>query len=99
MKVLPTGKKPMTERQVRPLAELPPGERAAAWNAAVEASLTGAPTTKEVESAVSERTGEPPEPAEASKTTLRWLTHYWRLATDEERRLFDNFRAGIGSGR
>lgn len=99
VKLLPTGNKPMTERQLRPLAKLPPGARAEAWNAAVEASPTGTPTTKEVEAAVCERTGEPPEPAEASKTTLQWLTHYWMRASDEDRLLFENFRAGMGSGR
>ena len=94
VKLLPTGNKPVTERQVRPLGKLPPGERAAAWNAAVEASPSGTPSAKTVEAAVSNRTGKPPEPDESSKTPLQWLTYWWMKATDEQRKLFDNFRAG-----
>ena len=96
VKLLPTGNRPATERQARPLATLPPGQRAAAWSAAVKASPSGTPTAKAVEAAVEKRTG---KPTEADKTPLQWLTHYWMQATDEERRLFDNFRAGIGGAR
>ena len=97
VKLLPTGNKPTTERQARPLTNLPAGDRAAAWGDAVKASLTGTPTAKAVEAAVNKRTGKPPEPSEADKTPLQWLTHYWWLASDEDRNLFDNFRAGMRS--
>ena len=96
VKLLPKGNKPTTERQARPLTKLPPEERAAAWSAAVKASPTRTPTAKEVEAAVEKRTG---EPLETTKTPLQWLTHWWVLANDEERRLFDNFRAGMGGPR
>lgn len=99
VKVLPTDNKPTTERQARPLTKLAPEKRAEAWNAAVAASPTGTPTAKEVEAAVANRGGGQPERTEATKTPLQWLTHYWTRASDEERRLFDNFRAGMGSAR
>lgn len=55
-----------------------------------------APTAKAVAAIVAQRTG---TPAEHDKTPLQWLTHYWQLASAEERRLFDNFRAGMGAGQ
>ena len=81
-----------TERQARPLTKLPPEKRAEAWQEAVEASQTGTPTAKAVAAIVAQRTG---TPAEAAKTPLQWLTHWWMMASGEERRLFDNFRAGM----
>ena len=87
---------PKTESQARPLIKLLPGKRAEAWQKAVEASPTGAPTAKTVAAVVAQRTG---TPAGADKTPLQWLTHYWQLASADERRLFDNFRAGMGSAR
>lgn len=41
VKLLPTGNKPTTERQVRELSTLPPAQRAEAWQEAVEASAIG----------------------------------------------------------
>ena len=87
---------PKTERQARPLTQLPPGKRAEAWRAVAEASPIGAPTAKTVVAVVAKRTG---TPSEADKTPLQWLTHWWVLASEEDRRLFDNFRAGMGSAR
>ena len=89
VKLLPTGNKPTTERQARPLTKLPAEKRGEAWQRAVEASPTGAPTAKAVAAVVAQRTG---TPAGADKTPLQWLTHYWQLASDADHRLFDNFR-------
>lgn len=94
VKLLPTGNRPTTERQARPLGALPPEQRAEAWQEAVEASPGGAPTAKAVAGVVAQRTG---MPAETDKTPLQWLTHWWMLASGEDRRLFDNFRAGMRS--
>lgn len=96
VKALPTGNKPATERQARGLTKLPAELRAEVWSAAVEASLTSAPTATAVAAVVAKRTG---TPAGAGKTPLQWLTHWWMLASDEERRSFDNFRAGMGGVR
>ena len=87
---------PKTERQSRPLAKLPPEQRAEAWREAVEASPTGSPTAKAVAAVVAQRTG---TPAQEDKTPLQWLTYWWVLTSDEDRRLFDNFRQGLGAGR
>jgi hypothetical protein len=43
---------PKSESQARPLNRLQPGQRAAAWQEAVESSPTGTPTAREVEVAV-----------------------------------------------
>ena len=94
VKLLPTGNKPTTERQARPLTKLPPEKRGEAWQEAVKTSSTGAPTAKAVAAIVALRTG---TPAEAAKTPLQWLTHWWMLASGEERWLFHNFRAGMGN--
>jgi hypothetical protein len=95
-KALPTGNKPTTERQTRPLTRLQPGQRAEAWKEAVGTSPTGTPTSNQVDAVVKKRTGEQPED---TKTPLQWLTHYWMLATEEDRRLFDNFIAGMRCGQ
>ena len=87
---------PKTERQARPLTKLPPGQRAEAWQEAVKASPNGTPTAKAVATIVAKRTE---TPTEENKTPLQWLTHWWALASEEDRRLFDNFRAGMGSAR
>lgn len=92
VKLLRTGNKPTTERQARPLTKLPAEKRAEAWQRAVEASPTGTPTARAVAAVVAQRTG---TPADADKTPLRWLVHWWQLASDEDHRLFDNFRAGM----
>jgi hypothetical protein len=83
---------PKTERQARPLTKLPPEKRAEAWQEAVEASPGGKPTAKAVAAVVAQRTGTPAK-AEDDKPPLQWVTHYWQLCSDEEHRLFDNFRA------
>ena len=36
---------------------------------------------------------------DATKTPLQWLTHWWMLASEEQRRMFDNFRAGLRGGQ
>ena len=91
-KMLPMGHKPTIERQVRPLAALPADQRAVAWQEAVRSSATGSPTGREVEAVVKRRTGEEPE---GNRTPLQWLTYWWPLTSDEDRRLFDNYRAGM----
>ena len=184
VKVLPTGNRPQTERQARPLATLPPAQRAEVWQKAVAASPDRQPTAAEVKAAVEkvkpkatkakrirregfmratftvdservdivsverqgnssamkfemsfihkydiecmakrlkekansimtkakefEKAGSQPfreitegtasEP-DATKTPLQWLTHYWMEASEEDRRMFDNFRAGLRGGR
>lgn len=45
------------ESQLRPLGQLPPGERKAAWDQAVETTPNGKPTAKHVEAVVAEMTG------------------------------------------
>lgn len=90
---------PKTERQARSLTNLESDKAAEAWNEAVKSSPTGNPTAKDVEAVVEKITGRPPEPTKPTKTPLQWLTHYWPLASDEERRLFLNFVHGIGGGR
>jgi hypothetical protein len=35
---------------------------------------------------------------DATKTALQWLTHYWMQASEDDRRMFDNFRAGLRGG-
>ena len=87
---------PKTESQVRPLTKLQPGQRAEAWSTALETSPTGAPTAKAVAAVVAKRTNTSADP---DKTPLQWLTRWWMLASEEDRRLFDNFRAGMGNNR
>ena len=96
VKLLPVGNKPTTERQARPLTKLAQEKRAEAWSAAVKESPTGTPTARAVAAVVAKRTG---KAAETDKTPLQWLTHYWVLASDEDHRLFDNFREGWRGGR
>ena len=109
VKVLPTGNKPQSERQARPLAALPPAQRAEVWEKAVAASPNGQPTAKDVQGVVETMNANPTkanvvtrqtasEPY-ATKTPLQWLTHYWMEASEEDRRMFDNFRAGLRGGR
>jgi hypothetical protein len=190
VKVLPTGNRPQTERQARPLATLPPAQRAEAWQKAVAASPDGQPTAAEVKTAVEkvkpkatkakrirregfmratftvdsegveivsverrgnssaqgnssatkvemsfihkydiecmakrlkekanaimtkakefEKAGSQPfreitegtaSKPDDTKTPLQWLTHYWMQASEDDRRMFDNFRAGLRGGR
>jgi hypothetical protein len=86
---------PKTESQARPLTRLKPGQRAAAWKAAVASSPINRPTAKQVDAVVNKRTFKQPE---ETKTPLQWLTHWWPLTSEEDRRLFDNFRAGVSGG-
>ncbi len=102
---------PKTESQARPLAALPVAERAEVWNAAVAASPNGQPTAKAVQVVVETMNAKPPKTAnivgtrqtasepDATKTPLQWLTHYWMQASEDDRRMFDNFRAGLRGGR
>ena len=102
---------PKSERQARPLATLPPAQRVEVWQKAVAASPTGQPTAKAVQGVVETMNAKPPKTAnvvvprqtasepDATKTPLQWLTHYWMEASEEDRRLFDNFRAGLRGGR
>ena len=101
---------PKSERQARPLAALPPAQQAEAWEKAVAASPDGQPTAKDVQGVVETMNAKPPKTAnvvvtrqtasepEATKTPLQWLTHYWMEATEDDRRMFDNFRAGLRGG-
>lgn len=108
--MLPTGNKPRNERQARPLATLETSEQQrAAWQRAVE-SGNGNPTAQQVEAEaqkIKARTAKHMPEARAKlarksgdadcdppDTPLRWLTHWWVLASPEEWRMFDNFRAG-----
>ena len=102
---------PKSERQARPLATLPPAQRVEVWQKAVAASPNGQPTAKAVQGVVETMNAKPPKTAnvvvprqtasepDATKTPLQWLTHYWMEASEEDRRLFDNFRAGLRGGR
>jgi hypothetical protein len=102
---------PKTESQTRPLATLPPSQRVEVWQKAVAASPNGQPTAKAVQVVVEAMNPQPPKTAnvvvtrqtasepDATKTPLQWLTHYWMEASEEDRRLFDNFRAGLRGGR
>jgi len=110
VKVLPTGNRPQTERQARPLAALPASQRTEAWQKAAATSPDGQPTAKVVQVVVETMNAKPPKTAnvvvtrqtasepDATKTPLQWLTHYWMEASEEDRRLFDNFRAGLRGG-
>ena len=109
VKALPTGNIPTTERQARPLTKLPPGQRAEAWSAAVDASTTGTPTAKEVQAAVMRKApamsaghaGEAPGVSTAPLDGMTWLqtaTFAYRQLSAEDRQLFRNFQAGIGGG-
>ena len=100
---------PKSERQARPLATLPPAQRAEAWQKAVAASPNGQPTAKDVQGVVETMNANPPKTAnvvtrqtasepDATKTPLQWLTHYWMQASEDDRRMFDNFRAGLRGG-
>lgn len=69
--------RPDTEKQIRPLAPLPPPQRAEAWAAAVQAAEGKSPTAKQVEAAaldtrVSKQTAaprpKPPEPTPPQDT-------------------------------
>ena len=55
---------------------------------------TGTPTAREVKSVVETSSCKQPE---GTKTPLQWLTYWWPLTTAEERKLFDNYRAGLRS--
>jgi hypothetical protein len=70
--LLPMGNKPTSERQARPLAELPKAERTDAWKEAVERS-NGKPTAKVVEQVVRERKPRP-EPSLADERP-KMLSH------------------------
>lgn len=98
VKLLPTGNKPTTERQARELNKLPPSKRAEAWQEAVETSPTGTPTAKAVAAVVAQRTGTPAK-AEDEKTPLQWVTYWWPFTSEADRKMFDNFRAGMGAAR
>lgn len=67
-RVGPTGPKPQTESQARPLTKLPPEQQSEAWSEACERS-GGQPTAKQVDEVVRERTQEkpPPKPAPTPK--------------------------------
>ena len=86
---------PKTESQARPLTRLKPGQRAAAWKDAVASSPINRPTAKQVDAVVSKSTFKQPE---ETKTPLQWLTYWWPLTNEEERRLFDNYRNGLRGG-
>jgi hypothetical protein len=102
---------PKSERQARPLAALPPAQRVEVWEKAVAASPNGQPTAKDVQGVVETMNANPPKTAnvvlprqiasepDATKTPLQWLTYFWMEASEEDRRLFDNFRAGLRGGR
>ena len=104
-RLLPSGNTPKTEAVIRPLAKLPPTERAGAWQEAVAASPTGKPTAKEVQAVVVKvskpaagRAGEAPGVSTAPLDGMTWLqtaTFAYRQLSADERRLFDNFRAGF----
>jgi hypothetical protein len=53
---------PTTERQARPLAELPKPDRADAWQEAVESAPNGKPTAKTVKDVVDRKLGREPKP-------------------------------------
>lgn len=101
---------PKTESQARPLTALPVSQRAGAWEKAVAASPNGQPTAQAVQVVVETMNPPPPKTVkavgrkpsvsepDATKTPLQWLTHYWILASEDDRRLFDNFRAGLRGG-
>jgi len=102
---------PKSEREARPLAALPPAQRVEVWQKAVAASPNGEPTAAEVKAAVETMNPKPPKTAnvvgtrqiasepDATKTPLQWLTYFWMEASEDDRRLFDNFRAGLRGGR
>ncbi len=109
VKTLPTGNKPTTERQARPLTKLPRTERAEAWTEAVVTSPTGAPTAKEVEAVVekmkqktqSVERADHESPLDARplppehKTPLQWASHFYTLLDKQDRQQFRNFQRGI----
>ena len=99
VKVLPTGNRPQTERQARPLAALPPAQRVEVWEKAVAASPTGTPTAREVESAVRKRAGDEPETTRTPLQTITHLiAHLWPQLSSEERELLCNFIHGKRGG-
>ena len=98
-KMLPMGNEPVTERQLRPLAKLPLGQRAAAWKEAAASSPTGTPTAKQVEAVVSKRTLKQPEEA---KTPLQQITdlikRLWTELSSKERDMLCNCISGLRGG-
>lgn len=59
---------PETEKQIRPLAQLPPEQRQAAWDAAVKYAPNGKPTARQVAAVVREMKPQPtPAEAEANR--------------------------------
>lgn len=98
---------PVSERQARPLAALPPAQRAPAWKAAVAASPTGKPTAREVRVVVKAsnsadgRAGEPPGAGTAPLEGMTWLqtaTYAYQQLAADEREKFRNFQAGMDGG-
>lgn len=96
----PTGSKPASERQMRPLVPLEPEQQREAWEAAVEAS-DGKPTAKHVEAAVenirhrpiSEPEFTPKQKAQIAESekdseTLWLLKSYWKKAGKKDRAAF-----------
>lgn len=67
----PTGVMPESERQVRPLASLPPEQQRAAWSEAVEASNGGPVTAAAVEAAVGKRKRKPKRAKVAKPTRFK----------------------------
>lgn len=105
IKLLPTGNKPTSERQVRALSKLPPERRAEAWCESVLKSPTGTPTFKEVEAIVASKVskspikpaGEAPSASMMPLSGMSWLqttTFAFQQLESSDRKLFDNFRAG-----
>jgi len=99
VKVLPTGNRPQTERQARPLAALPPAQRVEVWQKAVAASPNGQPTAREVESAVRKRAGDEPETTRTPLQTITHLiAHLWPQLSGDDRELLCNFIHGKRGG-
>ena len=90
---------PKSERQARPLTQLEPGQRAAAWNEAAASSPTGTPTAKQVEVVVSKRAFRQPEEA---KTPLQQITHLiehlWPELNGSDRDRLCNCISGLWGG-
>jgi hypothetical protein len=77
--------KPENPWQVRPLATLPPEERQAAWELAVEHSKTGQPTSREVEDVVREYRDIHSYRSKEEIKALKELAAAKRAAADAER--------------
>lgn len=83
----PTGDKPISERQTRPLAKLEPEQQKEVWQKAVETEPDGKVTAAHVAVVVKEFTGEKENVCQDSDAVFQ-LKRWWRKATKKDKQIF-----------